>query len=112
MLGELDDQNFEMFAGTRKDLAISVTDGAGDPLVMTGASILWRLCEHEYASALVEKASPEVTINSSIVTVPLQKGDTSSLAGKYYHEVRLTDASSNEDVIAKGWATINPSVTL
>lgn len=106
-------QNFEMQAGEHlATIRFTLTDSTGAALSLaglTGSAIKWVLKRHATAADLVTKqqgAGVAVVdpATGGIIDVTLAEGDTSELAGVYYHEARVS-----KQVVALGHATIHPS---
>lgn len=93
-------QDFTMYSGDTKNLAFTVSDSAGSAVNLTGATATWTLSTSADSAATVTKTSGAGDItysgdNTEIATVALAGSDTASLSGVYYHELQITDASSN-----------------
>ena len=111
-------QSFSMQAGQDVNLNFTTTDRNGDAQDITGASIRFVMSRRSNSAAVIDsQASPAtatVTITtaaSGLFTVALADTDTDALSGDYYYEAKLTDASSNESVVARGYVSILPSNT-
>lgn len=111
-------QNFEIQAGEHLfTVRFTLTDSTGAALNLaglSGASIKWALKRHPTAADLVSKQEGAgITIvglaSAGIIDVILSSGDSSELAGVYYHEARVADAALKKQVVALGHATIHPS---
>jgi hypothetical protein len=106
-------QNFEMWAGDAKTVAIAVTDAAGAVVNLTGMTITWSLSRHPSKTpALVTKTIANGGISvptptTGIFNVSLVAADTSALDGLYYHEAKIRDAQNADTTVATGYATIN-----
>lgn len=95
------EQHFSMVSGDDKTLSITVTDSAGDAVDLTGASASWALGKQGQA-ALVIKTGTISAPATGVVTIALEPADTAALAGNYYHEMQVTDASGNVSTVAAG----------
>lgn len=102
-------QNFEMHSGDTKEITITVTDASGSDVALGGSTIVWGLYTAPGAStASVTKSTTAgtITISTNTCTIALVASDTTGLAGKYYHETEVTDASSVVETVTTGWLTI------
>lgn len=103
--------DFSMHSGDTLTLNVTVQDAVGDPVDLTGATCTFGLSKQDSeglpkGSAL---ASPTVTIVSAAagnVSVAIVPANTASLAGDYYHELQVVDASSNVSTVLYGTATV------
>jgi len=104
--------NAPWFAGESKDLNVTITSGGG-AYDLTGASLTFTLSKTVGGTALITKTTADgITVtdeSGGLATVALGPGDTSGLSGTYHWEVRVVDASLNEDVVAYGTAKIRAS---
>ena len=102
-------QNATMWQGESKSLVFTIT--GTDPT--TATDITWKLTTSNQATTIATKTLADgVTADSSTqLTVTLDPDDTGSVSGKHYHELRITDVSGNEAVVAIGTLTINAGVT-
>lgn len=100
----------EFYENTDRDLVF--THVGND--AATATAIKFVLSRDPAKTALVTKTlgSGIVADSSTQITVSLAKADTAGLGGRtYYWELRLTDATSNEDVIASGTMVIRTGNT-
>lgn len=99
-------QDFVMWAGDNKLIDVTVVDGDGVAVDITGATIKWVLAKTAGDSALVTKTTGDgITITDAAAgkfRVTLVPADTESLAGVYYHEAEVTDASSQVSTVLIG----------
>ena len=111
----MDQQNFEMFQGDSKDLVVTVSDAAGQPVDLTGASIKWRAAPAvDSAVATISKATGSgIVITDAVAgefTVSLVPADTQTLDGEFYHEAQVTDAAGAVSTVLSGHLTILPAL--
>ena len=103
-------QNFKIWSGDHKDLVITIKNSAGTVVDITGVTLKWILAAAPGEAALVTKLSPddvEITDGQNgVCKVHLIPADTASLAGVYYHEMELTDTSSNVSTTHTGYGDI------
>ena len=92
--------DFTMYSGDSKNLQFTITDNDDTPVDLTGATSSWILAASADGSALVTKTSGagEITYSggsTNIATVAVDPADTASLAGRYYHELQITDTGGD-----------------
>ena len=102
-------QDFTMHAGDTKDVTVSVVDGDGSSVTLTGATIVWKMARKVDETALLTKTTTagDITISGADFSFTLAASDTASLdAGQYYHEAEVTDSSSDVATVTTGIITI------
>lgn len=111
-------QDFEIWAGKRHDLYITIYDRDGAVQDISGAIFNWVLTTQRGAgTVLLTKtiAGGGITVSSTTVApqiiVHIAAGDTSALNGTYYHELELMDSTSYPTNVAVGKVTINGSLS-
>lgn len=107
-------QNFEMFAGDTKDIVVTVDDGDGIPVNLTGASIKWVLKKATVTGAqqVLKTMANGIFLTDPLAgefTVRLATADTNAISGKFYHEAEVTDSSGNVSTVFTGTVKIEPS---
>lgn len=114
ILRKLIDQNFEMHSGDTKDILVSVLDELDAVVNITGATAVFILSNNPYSAAIVTKSSGSGIVitdgPAGILTVSLDPADTAALAGSFYYEVELTDASGRVSTIVVGQINIRADV--
>lgn len=95
------------FTGDDKTLRFVIDDGAGGTADLTGASWRWGLFAYSSASpgtvALVSKSGAPSDAAAGIIDIDIAGSDTASLsAGRYYHELEITDSSGRVTTAAFG----------
>ncbi len=111
-------QNVEMFQGTSRTLRFTIT---GTNLT-TATAIIWRAVPASLGGSGGSGGSPVITktlagggignLTSTSLDVLLFPSDTTALTpGAFTHELRITDATSNQDVVADGTITLDLSIT-
>jgi hypothetical protein len=105
-------QDFTLCSGDHRTLRFAVTDEAGAPVNLGGVqSVRWGcarlLANGSYAlpAAIDKTLQTGIRIadaSGGIIEVALQSGDTVSLAGRYYHELQMTDAQGAVSTLAFG----------
>lgn len=113
------DQNITMYQGEDKQLNFAITDESGNAKSLTGATAEWvvRISEDSSTNVISKTTSSGMSIidiNSTDdgVRVTLDAVDTRSLTPRsYYHEVRVTDSSGDENVVSAGWLYLLKSTT-
>lgn len=108
------DQNFTMWQGETIEQEVPVTDKDGNQVNVSNATAVYVIKESASTNAdLVRKTDTDgLDMGSPTVydlTINYEPADTESLHGKYYHECKITDASSNVNVGFEGEITINAS---
>jgi hypothetical protein len=107
-------QNLALHSGDSKILEVTVTDGTGAAVDLTGATIAWQLAKSPGESALVSK-----TIGSGIAVtdavggifeITLDAADTAALSGRHYHEAEVTDTSGKVSTVLTGAVLIKPEL--
>ena len=102
-------QDFEMHSGDTKEITITVTDSVGSIVVLAGTIIAWGLYTAPGVStATVTKTTTagDIAISGNTCVFTLAPADTTSLTGRYYHELEVTDASGVVETTTTGWITI------
>ena len=102
-------QSFVMFSGDSKSLVVSIVDDDGVAVdVSASATIKYSLAES--ASSVSAKFSKSlgdgIAVVTSTVTVTIDATDTETLAGNFYHELEITDASGLVYTAFSGRVTI------
>lgn len=114
-------QSFTITSGENITLEFTVSDNDSALIDTTGGSGRFVMARSNTASTLDvdSDASPQTATvtpaNASPTTgridVAIDDSVTDSLSGDYYYELKWTDASANESVVAWGWITVEPSLT-
>lgn len=101
------DQDFEMYVGDHKNLIFTVEDVGN----LEGSTIKWFLSSDSMEEILVEKSTPEITIEGNTFTVKLLPEDTENLEPRkmYYHEAEVTDLFGNTSTVAVGEMKLYPA---
>ena len=104
-------QNMTMWQGDDRDIVATISDSAGSAVNITGVTATYSL-----GTAVDQTATFTKTVGSGIVlttpasgimTISIDPADTATLAGCYYHELVITDASGNVNTAFIGEVTIN-----
>ena len=114
-------QKDTFFAGNPRfyDFTIADDDNPGSALNLTGMTARFALSRFTSSNTYSTTAILEKTTASGIVItsaaagqlrVSLDPADTAALAGDYYFELEIVDASSNPVVVATGTITILKNV--
>jgi hypothetical protein len=105
-------QNFELHQGDTKDLEITIENGEGGRLDLTGSRIEWRLYRSVTTAALITKTTDAGGIEiadapGGICLVHLESSETDDLpAGKYQHEAIVTDVRGYTATVLTGFAQV------
>lgn len=109
------DQDFVLWQGEDKTITVDLEDGDGVAYgSTTGLTFSWRVSESkDISTALISKTSGSgITNGTSQITIDVASADTETLpANTYYHECRVVDGSSKEDVVFVGKLIIKASTT-
>jgi hypothetical protein len=106
-------QNFSMTEGDTLTLSFSLYEADGTTaLNLTGVTVRWKLARSVTSAVLISKTNGDgITVGSpatgGTLTVELAALDTHGLYGRYYHEMEVTDLSSNVSTVATGHAVIS-----
>ena len=92
-----------MFAGDSKVLVVTVRDGAGAVVNITGATLTWEAARSTEETTVISKESGDgISITNptgGVFEVTLDEADTDDLQGLYYHEAELTQAGDTFTVL-------------
>jgi len=105
------DQDFTMWQGETISLRVPVTDSAGDPVTLTGATVTWKATA---GAAVLTKSGSVISIDAADdgVQIDLDPADTTALTPKKYaHECRVVDAGGDHNVIFVGDLVLRLSST-
>jgi len=104
-------QNFTIYAGDTASITVGITTDSGTTAAsLAGASAVW-IAEEEVGSGSVIRLTTNnfVSLSGSIATLAIAASDTVNLAGKYYHELEVTDTNGNISTTTTGIVTIKKS---
>jgi hypothetical protein len=108
-------QNFTMKQGEDKTITVALTSDGTTPYGSTaGLTFTWKVFTDENAtSALITKTtSSGITNGTSQITIAVAKADTSGQSpANYFHECRVVDGSSKEEVVFSGGLNLLASPT-
>lgn len=109
-------QHITIWQGEDKTITVSLTNAAGEAYGSTaGLTFYWWVSVDQLSTDYeIQKYSTSgITNGTSQITIALDKADTSGMAaGVYYHECRVIDGSSDEDVVFSGGFTVKGSPTV
>lgn len=110
------DRHLTIWQGENKTITVSLTDADGNDYGSTSGLTFyyWVSSDKNATDYEIEKYTGSgITNGTSQITIALDKADTSGLSpGSYYHECRVIDGSSNEDVVFTGGFIVKPSPTV
>ena len=116
-----ENQDFEMYAGESKVITVTVKDGTGEALNLTGATIEWvAKANEDEVNATITKNNGEgggleildQEANKGEFTITLAPADTEKLGGvTYYHEAEVIDASTNVSTVTRGMMEVKKALT-
>jgi len=101
--------------GDALELIVDV-DEAGDDKDLAQATVSWTLAHRPGATPTLSDSDSGVTATvtdaaAGEVTVTIDSGVTDGLAGRYQHELRVTDRNGDTAVVAEGRVRIADRVT-
>lgn len=101
-------QNDTVNQGSHRVITVTVTG-----LTLTGLSMTYVVAASATSSALVSKTvGSGLTISDGThVLISFAPSDTASLSGAYHHELRVTNGSSQTDLLFTGTLTVTANVT-
>lgn len=102
-----DGQNATLYAGDNAVLNVSIIDENNKPLPLAGASFSWILAASAGSAAVVTKTTGSAGVvvthaPSGILSVYIGSADTTGLSGAMWHQLVMTDASSNVTTVMTG----------
>ena len=103
-------QDFEMWSGDHKNLQVTVYDGDGASIDLSGASVIWLMSEGVEGASLLKRSTDSgcgISVSGSTFTVSLSPTHTSGSAGTLYHEAQVRDGFGNISTVMTGHATIH-----
>ena len=112
----IDYQSFTLQQGQNVELAIAVVDNDGVAVDLTGASARFALARNADATPLIDSdgATATITFNDAangLLSVYIDDTVTDDFYGDYYYEVKVTDISTNETIVTRGWITVEAALT-
>lgn len=112
-------QHFEMISGDTATITVTVDDGAGGVVDLTGATVTFAMSKDKPGSRFNATAKITKTVGdgvtltdptNGVMTVALDAADTDDLSGRYHYEIEVTDTSSNVATVTTGIITIKPDL--
>lgn len=111
-------QSFAVLSGTQQQLDFTVTDNDGAAVDLTGGSGRFVMARNPYSSSMAidSDASPAtatITVTNAaggLLNVVMTDENTEALDGDYYWELKWTDASGRESLVARGWMGVEPNL--
>lgn len=102
-----ENQDFSMYSGDDHEITFTITNAAGSPQSLTGATaIKWQV------PGFIEKTLDDgislvdVDDTDDGVKVVLVPADTADMKGKYNHELEAVDVSNKKSTLATGVLTV------
>jgi len=107
--------DFEITSGDSMSLVVTVVDDTDAAVNITGYSASWKVADGPTDDAEIKKSvGSGITLTtpaSGILTIAIAASNTSDMAGIYYHELQLTDGSSNVSTALYGRLSIKADVS-
>ena len=102
-------QNFTVYSGDTESVVVGVSQD-GSAASLSSASAVWIMEEEVGSGSLARLTSDDyLSLSGSTVTIALAASHTNGLVGKYYHELEITDISSNITTVTTGIVTVKKS---
>ncbi len=105
-------------SGDQLSLPITVKDNADVIVNLTGFTGRFALARDVDKAILIDSAASPATATvvftdavNGLVTVTITDDNTEALLGDYYYECKLTDSSSREAIVARGWISFAENLT-
>lgn len=102
-------QDITIIQGDTCLITVTVTE-SGSAKNLSGASIKWQCARNAKGPpALTKTTSDGITITNAaggICTVSITAADSALLEEEYYHEMQVTDVSSNVSTVLTGTLTV------
>ena len=99
-----------MWSGDHKNLQVTVYDGDGASIDLSGASVIWMVSEGVEGASLLKRSTDSgcgISVSGSTFTVSLSPAHTSGSAGTLYHEAQVRDGFGDISTVLTGHATIH-----
>lgn len=98
--------DYTAYAGDTLEIVVTAQDEDGAALDLTGAALVYILCDRDRVEVLRKSsADGEIIVASNVATVTIDAGDTAALGGaQAYHELQCTDAAGNVSTLLAGYA--------
>lgn len=104
--------NIYIDQGTDFQIAVDVTDAAGDVLNLTGFTESAQLRKTYSSSTTTATFSCSNSGSGGVVTMQLTDTQTAAIeAGRYVYDLVITDGSGSKSRVVEGQATVTPGVT-
>lgn len=105
-------QNATIYRGGSPTLTVTVTDEAGDPLDLTGMTLNYRISKSAGGQTLAVVASPEITNDVNVASIPLTISQTRALpSGDLHHELYRLDGAEATSFMIGTLTVVNSQMT-
>jgi hypothetical protein len=111
-------QSFPLMSGDQQQFEFTVRDNDDAVVDVTGGSGRFAMARTERDTPVIDSDASPATATVSIidavtgrVNVVITDENTEALIGDYYYELKWTDASGREAVVARGWASFAVNLT-
>lgn len=102
-------------SGDYVSLPVTVRDNDDALVDLSGMTGVFKMARRANSTAVIESpTNATVTFtdaSNGLVTVTIDDADTEALKGDYYYELKITDGSGREVVVARGWITALENLT-
>jgi hypothetical protein len=101
-------QNFKLWAGSEKDIDVTIEGYTS----LAGAVIEWAVGRMRKSTPLFTLSSTagDITTSGLVVTITVPTSRSTDLEGFYCHQLKVTDATGNEDIVTEGRLRVLPSL--
>lgn len=107
--------NLEFFAGEDRSYTITITDGDGIAINITGYTIWFTVKadpEDTDVNALIQKEiTSHTTPASGITTITLTNDDTNIALGNHFYDIQMMDSSSLITTLVAGRVRVKRRIT-
>jgi hypothetical protein len=108
-------QNLEVYQGKDRIIEVTVYDGYGAPLNITGSDFTWVVYRPTPGNIVLTKTTTSginLTVPASgLMEITLAPQDTINLLGQYNHEGEITTPTGAQDTIFTGYFKVYASKT-
>lgn len=102
-------QNFDLWSGDDTTLEVTVLDDTGTPVVLTGATLTWKVFTRLGSMLVVKTNGNGIAITDAehgVCVITLTAADTDVLNGTYHHELQMVQNGITSTVMV-GHVTVH-----